>query len=60
MKTEKKLKRPELYVKLLDRYGLKPAAKSPLNVAYFTTDHLRAMYYGAVKGEKKCQSIKTR
>jgi hypothetical protein len=58
-KKEKKLKRSELYVKILKHYGQKPAAKSPLVVAYFTTDHLRTMY-SSIEGAKKCLSSKIR
>jgi len=56
---EKRLTRPELYVKILRHYKQKPAAKSPKELAYFTTDHLRAIYY-SIEGETKCQSPQTR
>jgi hypothetical protein len=40
---EKKLKRPELYKRILKFIKQKPAYKTPGGIAYFTTDHLRAI-----------------
>jgi len=56
---KKRLSRPELYIRILKFYKLKPAAKSPLNIAYFTTDHLRAIN-SHLEEVAKCQSVKIR
>ena len=57
--SEKKLSRPELYERILKHYKQKPAIKSPLKLAYFTTDHLRAIY-SSIEEVSKCRSPKTR
>jgi cytochrome c1 len=59
LNEEKKLKRDGLYAAILKELKLKPAAKSPAGIAYFTTDHLRAIYE-YMKEVKKCLSPRTR
>jgi hypothetical protein len=43
MTKQKPLKRTEAYLAILKKINMKPAAKSKLTLAYFTTDHLRAL-----------------
>lgn len=57
----KNLDRVALYKKILKQIKQKPAIKSPLSSAYFTTDNLRALHdYIFSTKEKKCQSRKIR
>ena len=56
---EKPLDRSEVYLRILKILKLKPAAKSPVALAYFTTDHLRALY-SYICEVTKCRLRKTR
>lgn len=52
-----KLKRPDVYVRILRLMRLKPAQKSNVKQAYMTTDHLRKIYEELTNCDNKSRFI---